>query len=140
MLKQIIGPSVNEAVYAVIGAACVTSSVTRTLSVAMIVFELNGQLSYMIPVLMGVLFSYSLSNSLAMSFFDVILDMKDLPHLPSLRSVEYYKMKASRIMNKNFLYLTKYSTLSDIAVLLQHLGPKSKSIPIVESDDNRLIL
>jgi len=42
----------------------VTSSVTRTISVAMIVFEINAELSYMIPVLLGVLLSYAISNSL----------------------------------------------------------------------------
>ena len=31
-----------EGIYAIIGAAALTSSVTRTISVAMIVFELNG--------------------------------------------------------------------------------------------------
>ena len=140
VLRCIIGPSINEAAYAIIGAACVTSSVTRTVSVAMIVFELNGQLSYMIPVLFAVLLSYALSNSLAMSIFDVLLDMKDLPYLPALRSVEHYRMKASHIMNKNFLYLTKNSQLSDIIVLLQHLGPRAKSIPVVESEESKLLL
>ena len=106
----------------------------------MIVFELNGELSYMIPVLFAVLLSYAISNSLAMSIFDILLDMKDLPYLPALRSVEHYKMKATNIMNKNFLYLTKNSQLSDIIVLLQHLGPRAKSIPVVDSEEDKLLL
>lgn len=76
----------DESIYAIIGAAAVTSSVTRTLSVAMIVFELNGQLSHMMPVLIGVLISYHVSNSLSLSVFDVLLNMKGLPYLPGLKS------------------------------------------------------
>jgi hypothetical protein len=106
----------------------------------MIVFELNGELSYMIPVLFAVLISYAISNSLAMSIFDVLLDMKDIPYLPALRSVGHYHLKANDIMNKNFLYLTKNSQLSDIIVLLQHLGPRAKSIPVVESEEDKLLL
>ena len=60
----------------------------------MIVFELNGEISYMVPLLLAVLLSYAISNSLAMSIFDVILDMKDLPYLPSLRGVDHYQMNA----------------------------------------------
>jgi chloride channel 2 len=37
--------------YAVVGAAAMSAGVTRTLSTAVIVFELTGQLEYLIPVL-----------------------------------------------------------------------------------------
>lgn len=84
----------GEGVFAIIGAAAMTSSVTRTISVAMIVFELTGSLSHSVPVLIGVLVSYAISNSLAMSVFDVLLDMKNLPYLPALRSVEHYNLTA----------------------------------------------
>ena len=140
ILRLIFGPSINVAVYAVIGAASVTASVTRTVSVAMILFELNGELTYMIPVLFAVLVSYGISNSLSLSFFDVITEMKDLPSLPVLRSAEHYLLKAENIMNKNFLYLTKNSKLSDIATLLQHLGSKPRSIPVVESEEIKILL
>lgn len=95
-----------------------TSCVTRTVSVAMIVFELNGQLSHMIPVLIAVLVAYAIGNSLSIGIFDVLLDMKGLPYLPALRSIGQYQMLASDIMNKNFLFLTEKSNFSDIVVLL----------------------
>lgn len=106
----------------------------------MIVFELNGDITYMVPLLFAVLLSYAISNSLAMSIFDVLLDMKDLPYLPALRSEEHYKMKASDFMNKNFLYLSTESELEDIIALLQHLGPRAKSIPVVQTNEDKLLL
>jgi H+/Cl- antiporter ClcA len=97
---------IDEGIYAIIGAAAVSGSVTRTTSVAMIVFELTGQTSHMIPILVGVLLSYAVSNSLAMSVYDVMLEMKNLPFLPTLTSVATYNHTARDLMNKNFLYLT----------------------------------
>jgi hypothetical protein len=143
-LKMIFGDIINETAYSIIGAASVTASVTRTISVAMIVFEINGELSYMIPVLLGVLLSYAISNSLCISIFDVFLDMKDLPYLPAVRINENYALKAKDMMNPKFQYLCKYSKLSDIALLLFHMQriglSKVKSIPIVKSDEYRVLL
>ena len=84
--------------------------------------------------------SYAVSNSLAMSIFDVLLDMKGLPYLPALRSVALYNQKACNIMNPNFLYLTINSKIKDIVIILKYLGLKSKSIPIVESEKNKILL
>jgi len=140
VLGLIIGDQINEASYAIIGAACLVSSVTRTVSVAMIVFEINGELSYMVPVLFSVVISYAISNNLSMSIFDVLLDMKDLPYLPALRSADLYNQNAKDIMNKNFLYLTQDSKLKDIVVLLEYLGPMSKSIPVVETEEDKILL
>ena len=110
----------EEGIYAVIGAAAFTASVTRTISVAMIVFELNRQISHLIPVMIGVLSAYALSYK--MSIFDVLLDMKNLPYFPALREGDHAHTRAKHMMNGNFIFLTKASTLSDIVVLLQHVG------------------
>ena len=106
----------------------------------MIMFELNGQLSHMVPVLIAVLISYAVSESLSMGIFDVLLDMKGLPYLPALRSVDQYNMKASDIMNKNFFYFTLDSKFSDIVVLLQHIGPRPKSIPVLENEQTKILM
>ena len=44
---------IDEGIYAIIGAAATSGSVTRTISVAVIVFELTAQTSHMIPILFG---------------------------------------------------------------------------------------
>jgi chloride channel 2 len=90
---------IEEAIYGIIGAAAMAGGVTRTTSVAMIVFELNGQTTHMIPVLIGVLMSYAVANALAMSIFDVILEMKNIPFLPTLTSVSTYNKTAGDLMN-----------------------------------------
>lgn len=60
-------------VYSIIGAAAMTASVTRTVSVAMIVLELNGHLSHAVPCMVCVLSSYFISEFLRpMSFFEML--------------------------------------------------------------------
>ena len=50
-----------------------TGSVTRTVSVAMIVLELNGHLSHACPLMVCVLSSYAMSEYLKpQSFFEML--------------------------------------------------------------------
>ena len=88
--------------------------------------------------MIGVLSAYALSYK--MSIFDVLLDMKNLPYFPALREGDHAHTKAKHMMNGNFIFLTKASTLSDIVVLLQHVGSQPKSIPIVEHEDNKILV
>ena len=103
----------------------------------MIVFELTGQVTFLMPLLLCVLVSYAVGGTLSISFFDLLLDMKGLPYMPAHKSKEAYNLVASDIMNRNFLYLTRHSTLSDIAILLQYIGNQPKSIPVVDSADQK---
>lgn len=68
-----------------------------------------------------------------MGLFDVIIEFKNFPYMPSLGSLQTYSLKASNIMNQNFMYLSKKSTLSDIPAILSKTGDASVTIPVVES-------
>ena len=133
-LRLIFGATIHETTYALVGAAAVTSSVTRTLSVAMIVFEINGELTYLVPVLMGVIISYAISNSIIPSIFEILLDMKDLPYLPTVRHENYY-LKAWHIMKRDFDYILYDSPISDLNGLLTH---EYRMIPVIK--DNGTLL
>lgn len=66
-------------VYSIMGAAGVTASVTRTISVAMIVLELNGHLSHAVPIMVCVLVSYATSEFLRPeSFFEMLANLSEL--------------------------------------------------------------
>jgi chloride channel 2 len=128
ILRLTLGPHIHETTYAIVGATCMTASVTRTLSVAMIVFEIHGELTYLVPVLIGTIISYAISNSIGRSIFDILLDMKDLPYLPTIRA-ENMTLKAEEIMKTGFDYLEIDSPLSDLNGLL---GDKQRVIPVVK--------
>lgn len=44
--------------YSVVGAAALASGSTRTLSTSVIMFELTGQLSYMVPIMIATVSNY----------------------------------------------------------------------------------
>ncbi len=109
----------NEGLYAVVGAASVYGSATKMVSTAIIVFELLGQVEpFLIPVTIGLLVSYWCVTGVSMTLFDVILEFKNFPYMPTLGSLEAYSLKASEIMNTSFIFLTKKNKLADILTLI----------------------
>jgi len=124
----------DEGLYAVIGAAAVGGSATKTVATVVITFEMLGQVEpLMIPVSIGLLVAYWCTTGVGMGIFDVIIEFKNFPYMPSLGSLQAYSLKASDIMNKNFMYLSTKSTLSDIPAILSKTGEASVTIPVVES-------
>lgn len=61
----------------------------------------------MVPLLVGTLMAYAISNSMALSVYDALLEIKNLPFLPTMTgSVSTFTLTAKELMNENFLYLT----------------------------------
>lgn len=48
------GVAINPGGYAVVGAAAMAGGVTHTISTSVIVFELTGQITHILPVMVGV--------------------------------------------------------------------------------------
>ncbi len=131
--------NIDIGLYAVIGAASFTATVTHTISVAVIMLELNGQLVHVLPVLVGTLSGFIVGTSLSMSFFDTVIQLKGLPFLPAVRSAEKYGQTAADVMSRNFFFLTKESCLKDLAGLIKLKGMDRKAIPITESKENKCV-
>lgn len=83
--------------------------------------------------MVGLGVAYFFSSGVAMGLFDVIIEFKNFPYMPSLGSMQAYSLKASDIMNKNFMYITKSSTLAEIPAILDKTGGAVVTIPVVES-------
>jgi len=117
-VKSVFGVS-EEAVFAMVGASCVMSGATHTISSSILIFELTGQASHLAPILFASLIANLTGQSLAMSFFDVLLMMKNLPHLPSIKSLTMYHMSAFDIMSKikYSLNLVHFSHLNALIIL-----------------------
>lgn len=91
----------------------------------------------MIPILIGVLLSYAVASSMALSAFDALIDIKNLPFLPSLTGYSTYHLTAKDLMNENFFYLAQNSRLSDLAIIMGKVGMYPYTIPIVESESRK---
>ncbi len=72
--------------YAVVGAACFAGAATHTISVAVMVLEMTGQISLIAPIMISVLISNAIAVHLCPSIYDTIIELKKLPYLPEIAS------------------------------------------------------
>jgi H+/Cl- antiporter ClcA len=71
-LMEVWNPNQSPATYAVVGAACFAASATQTVSTAVIFFELTGQLSHMVPVMVACIVAYFVSGMITPSIYDIL--------------------------------------------------------------------
>lgn len=136
-LVQRVWNTQHIGVYAVVGAAALTSSVTHTISVVMIVFELTGDMHYMLAMLISVLLSFAVSSALSGSIYDYLLDIKRLPYLPTVKSQHMYSLKAADLINSDLplVFLTQKSDLITWAEKLEAaLCSGLRRIPMIDED------
>eukprot|EP00744_Colponema_vietnamica_P001770 GILI01002893.1.p1 GENE.GILI01002893.1~~GILI01002893.1.p1 ORF type:complete len:747 (+),score=200.05 GILI01002893.1:79-2319(+) len=126
--------------YAVAGACGLIAGATHTLSVGVIAFELTGQLNHMLPVLIVVLIAYSVGSSLSLALYDMLLDMKGIPSLPTLKDRRLYRRHAGDIM----IGLQKHHTLTRDATQTEAEGVLNQCsfsyIAVVEDRTNNYLI
>ncbi|XP_039619662.1 chloride channel protein 2 isoform X2 [Polypterus senegalus] len=126
--------------YAVIGAAAMTGAVTHTVSTAVICFELTGQISHILPMMVAVILANMVAQGLQPSLYDSIIQVKKLPYLPELGlgHVSKYNIFVEDIMVKDIKYLTLMSCYRDVKNLLENCA--LKNIPVVDSGESMILL
>lgn len=67
--------------YAVIGAAALTSGVTRAISTAIIAVELTGQGALTLPMSLSVIVAYFTANRIAPTVYKMLLLVHEIPHM-----------------------------------------------------------
>ncbi|CAG06383.1 unnamed protein product [Tetraodon nigroviridis] len=110
--------------YAVVGAAALSGAVTHTVSTAVIVFELTGQISHILPVMIAVILANAVAQSLQPSLYDSIIRIKKLPYLPELGwgHHEKYNIRVEDIMVRDVRYITLNCCYRDLQNVLMQLG------------------
>lgn len=117
-------------VYAVVGAAALSSSVTHTLSSAIIVFELTGQNHYILPMLVAVVISFAMAATFSLSIYDVLLEVKGVPYLPALKSSKLYNYHAKDVMSRIFASIPEHATLKDFVSVIGN--GEIEKVPILD--------
>lgn len=127
----------EEAIFAMVGAACVMSGATHSISSAIIIYELTGQSSYLIPMLMACLIANLTAQAVSMSFFDIILLMKNLPHLPSIKSSTLYKLDVGSIMSKELypIAFKNFNYINSLQLLFSMPKGHQMSIPLIDEHE-----
>jgi chloride channel 2 len=136
-LMRMVFPWVVPAPYAVMGAAGFAAGATRTVSTALLVFELTGQLHYMVPILLVTLISYAVASTMSVSIYDFLIQVKGFPYVPTLELKNYSKT-ALDVMQKPPLHvLTFESTYADVENVLK--SSAYYQIPIVKDKESMAI-
>lgn len=124
--------------YAVVGAAAMSAAVTHTISTSVIVFELTGQITHILPVMIAVLIANAIAQWLQPSFYDSIIQIKRLPYLPDLTKTQVYNLLVADIMKTNLFYISYHSKYADLKALLEKSD--LRSYPLVDSEDSMILL
>ncbi|XP_013866797.1 chloride channel protein 1a isoform X2 [Austrofundulus limnaeus] len=126
--------------YAVIGAAALTGAVTHTVSTAVICFELTGQISHILPMMVAVILANMVAQGLQPSLYDSIIQVKKLPYLPELGfgHMSQYNIFVEDIMVRNVKFISSKSTYREVKHLLD--SSSLKTIPLVDSKESMILL
>ncbi|XP_038629978.1 chloride channel protein-like [Scyliorhinus canicula] len=126
--------------YAVIGAAALTGAVTHTVSTAVICFELTGQISHILPMMVSVILANMVAQSLQPSLYDSIIQIKKLPYLPDMSwsYMNKYNIVVEDIMIRNVAYVSSVCKYGDLQKILKERD--LKSFPFVDSPASMILL
>ncbi|GMS95525.1 hypothetical protein PENTCL1PPCAC_17700 [Pristionchus entomophagus] len=133
--------AIYPGVYAVAGSAAMVGSVTHTVSTAVIMFEMTGQLLHLLPVLIAVIVSNAVCSFFEISIIDSVIQLRKLPYLPDLSrgSSIFHSITVSQFMISPVLSIHKRSSYREVRELLK-TSPKISAFPIVDSKESLLLL
>ncbi|CAB1334533.1 unnamed protein product [Coregonus sp. 'balchen'] len=122
------------------GAAAMTGAVTHTVSTAVICFELTGQISHILPMMVAVILANMVAQGLQPSLYDSIIQVKKLPYLPelSLGHISKYNIFVEDMMVRKVNFLSSQSTYRELGYLLD--STSLKTIPLVDSKESMILL
>ncbi|KAI9986130.1 hypothetical protein PInf_025041 [Phytophthora infestans] len=140
ILSRYWTPAQSPATYAVVGAAGFAGSVTQTVSTAVIVFELTGQLSHMLPVMISCIVAYFVSSMITPSFYDIVAEWAGMTSV--CYDVNEYilgRKLAKDHMGPVPVVFTRETTY-DEAIQALSTHKHEGYFPLCDSEDNRLLL
>ncbi|XP_017798784.1 PREDICTED: chloride channel protein 2 isoform X1 [Habropoda laboriosa] len=127
--------------YATVGAAAFSGAVTHTISVSVIVFEMTGQITHIVPIMIAVLISNAIAALLQPSIYDSIILIKKLPYLPDLlpSSSGMYNVYVEDFMVRDVRYIWHGITYQTLKETLKE-NRKLRGFPLVDNPDSMILL
>ncbi|OQS00314.1 Chloride Channel (ClC) Family [Thraustotheca clavata] len=140
LIHTVVSVSVSPATYAVVGAACLASAATHSISTAVIVFELTGQLSYMLPVMLSVLVAYSVGAMYTPSIYDVLAKFAGLDLVcDDISATVLVNKFAHDVVQPNVGILIPESTYAEATKLLVDF-PAQQIFPICDNKTSSTLI
>lgn len=127
--------------YAVAASAAMCGGVTGSLSVAVIAFEITGQLTHFLPIIVCVLCSNLVARYLGPTIYESTIELKNLPFLPTMikASAISHRVLVEDFMETDVKFLWKDCTFQTINDILNS-NTKLAFYPFVSSPDTKFLL
>ncbi|KAL1115624.1 hypothetical protein AAG570_005914 [Ranatra chinensis] len=127
--------------YATVGAAAFSGAVTHTISVSVIVFEMTGQITHIIPIMIAVLIANAIASLLQPSLYDSIILIKKLPYLPDLlpSSSGIYNVYVEDFMVRDVKFIWHNMSYFELKNVLKE-NKNTRSFPLVENPETMILL
>ncbi|KAK0097508.1 hypothetical protein PV326_001430 [Microctonus aethiopoides] len=127
--------------YATVGAAAFSAGVTHTISVSVIIFEMTGQITHIVPIMIAVLISNAIAALLQPSIYDSIILIKKLPYLPDLlpSSSGMYNIYVEDFMVRDVKYIYHGISYQKLKDTLKE-NRKLRGFPLVDNPDSMILL
>ncbi|POI34116.1 hypothetical protein CIB84_002132, partial [Bambusicola thoracicus] len=109
-------------------------------AVIVICFELTGQISHILPMMVAVILANMVAQSLQPSLYDSIIQVKKLPYLPDLgwNHISKYNIFVEDIMVQDVKFVSSNCKYRDLQTLLQ--STTVKTLPLVDSPETMILL
>ena len=128
--------------FAVVGASALSSGVTHTISAAIIVIELTGQLQLLLPCLLACIPACGIASVIGESIYDSISRLKGIPVLPPEPSRRFkfpHKVAAFHVMLplQPDDYIVNRPTASEVRSCLTN--STSQTFAVVHSEEKKIL-
>lgn len=130
-------------VYAMVGAAATLSGVTRTtVSLAVIMMELTGTLTYVIPVMLSVLVAKTVADALEpKGIYDLVIELNQLPYLDHKAEYRWGVLTVADVMDKKVevINIDKQNSVASLQGQLSRvfgMGTLDGGFPIVTRQES----
>ena len=114
------------------------AGVTRTISCAVMVFELTGQLNHLLPVLVAVLAAYGTGNAFNKSYYDTMLELNNYPFFRPPDLTVPSSQAAQDVMDTSLVGLARVCTYLDVHLLLT--TSSDSEFAVVDALDSQRLL
>ena len=133
--------SISRAGYAVVGAASVSASVTHTISTAVVMMELTGDMDFVLPLLVAVVIGYLVSSTITPSLYESICKINDLPNLQIIRDWESVSGKLAKDVMEEMPFIHENTSLRKMADAVAKRTSSGAPFPAVAllRSDNMLV-
>lgn len=137
-----IDDCVTPGVYAIIGASAALSGVTRmTVSLVVIMFELTGALTYVLPIMISVLISKSVADVFEKrGIYESWIALQGYPYLPKDEDLFQGHAIETMMQSAESLHLLESDAINRKGTIVSMLKTGASGFPIVNNETDRVLL